>query len=108
MDSFIIEILPICLSAMGGAILAMSVFSFVGKANILMDFEQKHFAKKFLNKLIKFEGTFGVVISFLLFFCASAILFGEQETIQLAVILLGIVIAVYSVVYICFWVKNKK
>ena len=62
MDNFIIEILPICLSVMGGAILIVSIFTFMGKADILLDFERKHFAKKFLSKLAKIESAFGLGI----------------------------------------------
>lgn len=107
MESFIIGILPICLSAMGGAILIMSIFTLMGKADILMDFERKHFAKKFLNKLAKIESVFGLMFSFLLFFCASAILFENSEKIQLVATLLSITAGVYLIFYIFLWIKNK-
>lgn len=108
MVDFIMEILPICLSAMGGAILIMSIFTLMGKADILADFERRHFAKKFLNKLTKIESIFGLIISFLLFFCASAIMFGNLEKIQLALVLLGVTAGVYLVSYTFLWVKYKK
>ena len=108
MDNFVIEILSLCLSAMGGAILIMSIFTLMGKADILMDFERKHFAEKFLNKLAKIESAFGIVFSFLLFFCASAILFENPEKIQLAIVLLGIMVGIYLFLYIFLWAKNKK
>lgn len=34
MDNFVIEILPLCLSAMGGAILIMSIFTLLGKVGV--------------------------------------------------------------------------
>lgn len=108
MDNFVIKILPICLSAMGGAVLIMSIFTLIGKADILMDFERKHFAKKFLSKLAKIESVFGLMISFLLFFCASTILFENTEKIQLAVTLLGVIVGIYLFLYIFLWAKNKK
>ncbi len=108
MENFIIGIISICLSAMGGAVLIVSIFTLMGKADILMNFERKHFAKKFLNKLAKIESVFGLVISFLLFFCASAILFEETEKIQLAVVLLGVTVGFYLFLYIFLWIKNKK
>lgn len=108
MNAFIIEILPNCLSAMGGAILIVSIFTLMGRADILLDFERRHFTNKFLNKLAKIESVFGLVFSFLLFFCASAILFGNAEKIQLAVVLLGVLVVIYLFLYIFLWVKNKK
>ncbi len=108
MDNFVIEILPICLSAMGGAILIMSIFTLMGKADILMNFEHRHFAKKFLGKLAKIESAFGLAIGFSLFFCASAILFKNVEKIQLAVVLLGVIVGIYLFLYIFLWIKNGK
>ena len=108
MDDFAFRVLPLCLSSMGGAILIMSIFTLIGRADILMDFERKHFAKKFLDKLAKIESVFGLVFSFLLFFYASAVLFENPEKIQLSLRLLSVTIGTYLLVYIFVWIKNKK
>lgn len=102
------KVVPMCLSSMGGAILVMSIFTLMGKADILMEFEYRHFAKKFLKTLARVESTFGIIISCLLFFCASAILFENAEKIWLAIIMLGVMVAIYSILYIIFWVKNAR
>ena len=80
----------------------------MGKADILMNFERRHFAKSFLSKLAKVESTFGLVFSFLLFFCASAVLFENSEKTQIAVVLLSVLVGVYLILYIFLWIKYKK
>lgn len=107
MTNFLEAILPLCLSATGGAILIMGIFTLMGKADILLDFEHKHFAKKNLKTLARIESTFGIIFSPLLFFCASAILFENPDKIKLAVILLSALIIIYLIVYILFWVKKS-
>ena len=62
MEMFLGKVLPMCLSSMGGAILVMSIFTLMGKADILMDFEHRHFAKKFLKKLARTESAFGIIL----------------------------------------------
>jgi ABC-type Fe3+-siderophore transport system permease subunit len=108
MDSFIVRIIPICLAAAGGAVVVISFLALMGKANILMGFESRHFAKKYLSKLTIIEGIFGLILSSLLFFCASTILFENPEKTQLATILLGGVTFIYMVFYAFLWVKWAK
>ena len=108
MESFLMDIAPICLSAMGGAILIISIWTLLGKADILMDFEHKHFQKSFLKMLAKVESIFGLLISFVLFFLASTILFEKPEKTSLALIILGALVALYLVLYIIFWNKKSK
>lgn len=108
MDKFLIEIAPICLSAIGGAILITSVWTLIGRADILMNFEHKHFKKSFLKTLARIESIFGLLISFVLFFLASAILFEKPEKISFALVVLGILVATYLVLYTVLWNKESR
>lgn len=108
MEKFLIEIAPICLSAMGGAILIVSIFTLMGKADVLMEFEYRHFVKKFIKTLARVESVFGILFSFLLFFLASTILFENSEKASLALALLGSLAAIYLVLYIILWVRKRK
>ena len=108
MENFLMDIAPICLSAMGGAILITSIWALMGKADVLMDFEHKHFQKSFLKMLVKVESIFGLLISFVLFFLASTILFEKPEKTSLALIILGVLAAFYVILYIILWNKKSK
>ncbi len=108
MVEVLLETLPLCLSALGGAIMVISIFSLIGRAEILMNFEYRHFAKGFTKTLAKIQSVFGLVLGFLLFFCASAILFDNLEKIFLSTALIGVFTAVYLILYFTLWFKKSK
>jgi len=108
MEDFLIKIASLCLSAMGGAALISSLFTLMGKPDILMQFERKHFTEKFAKVLARIEAIFGILFSFLVFFLASTMLFENSERMSLAFKLFGCLALVYLVVYIFFWFKKSR
>lgn len=108
MIEVLIETLPLCLSAMGGAILITSIFTLIDKTDILMSFEKRHFRKKFLKTLATTQSVFGIILGCLLFFCASASLYKNEDKLILSCILLGVFTVAYLVLYFLLWFKKAK
>ena len=108
MDKFIMEILPLCLLALGGAVIAVNAFALIGKADNLLGIERRHLAKKTQNVLSKIKGLLGITFGFLLCFCGSAVLYEKQQATIIALILLGTNAAIYFVFFIVFWLKKAK
>ena len=108
MVEVLLETMPLCLAAVGGAITIISVFTLIGKADILMGFEKRHFEKKFLKSLANLQSGFGIILGFLLMFCASASLYKKEDRIILSCILLGIFTAIYLALYFFLWFRKAK
>lgn len=108
MVEVLLETLPLCLSALGGAIMAISIFSLIGRAEILMNFEYKHFAKGFTKTLARIQSIFGLILGFLLNFCAAAVLFDKLDKMIISTVLIGIFTAVYLALYFTLWFKKAK
>lgn len=108
MVEVLLETMPLCLAAVGGAITIISVFTLIGKADILMGFEKRHFEKKFLKALANIQSGFGIVLGFLLLFCASASLYKKEDKLVLSCVLLGIFTAAYLALYFILWFKKGK
>jgi hypothetical protein len=108
MDVLINNILPLCLSAIGGAMMIISIYAIIGKADNLLDFEKKHFSAKAAKTITNLKGILGVLFAGLLFFCASALLFNKKAQITVSLILIGGLTFVFFVIYDIFWFKKGK
>ena len=102
------EILPLCLLALGGAVIAVNAFALIGKADNLLGIERRHLAKKSQNTLSKIKGLLGIAFGFFLCFCGSTVLYEKQQATIIALVLLGANAAIYFVVFIAFWLKKSK
>ncbi len=98
-DLILNQLLPLATSALGGAMLIISVFALVGKADILSKADYRKIRKNSIRTMVRIESIGGIIYSLLLLAFAGAIQLKNAKCADLMIMTL----VIFTVIFLSFY-----